>query len=125
MIKKFIISIFFVTIAFAIQKNSMDIDAQIQKIRTAPPQLRVKLMNEFKRRISQMNQSERLDAIESMQKKVGQKSSQNIQEKVMHINQRKELIEYQNINNKHAGNPELQIQRSNHKEHQNFTDAQY
>jgi hypothetical protein len=43
-----------------------DIDREIAKIRSAPPQERVKLMNDFKRRLFQMNQDQRRMAIERL-----------------------------------------------------------
>ena len=43
-----------------------DIDREIEKIKMAPPEERVKLMNEFKRRLFKMNQEERSAAIEHL-----------------------------------------------------------
>jgi len=46
--------------------NAQDLDAEMQKIREASPQERVKLMNQLKRRIANMNQNERNDAIHKL-----------------------------------------------------------
>jgi len=56
----------------------VSIDAQIQKIRSASPQERVKLMNEFKLRVSQMNREERSHTLKKMQTKMGTRARQNI-----------------------------------------------
>ncbi|PHQ58080.1 MAG: hypothetical protein COA30_01285 [Sulfurimonas sp.] len=128
MTRYFIIFIFFGTIVFADKSSAMDIDAQIQEIRTASPEMRVQLMNEFKKRLAQMNQSERLDAIKSMQTKSRPKSSQAIQKKIMQIDTNEDLVKYQNMNQEQAGNRESQIQRpeyQNHQNHQNFNDGQF
>jgi len=131
MTRYFIILIFFGTIVFADISSTLDIDAQIQEIQTASPEMRVQLMNEFKKRLAQMNQSERLDAIKSMQTKTQPKSSQAMQKKVMQIDTNEDLVKYQNMNQEQAGNRESQIQRpeyqnhQNHQNHQNFNDGQF
>ena len=128
MTRYFIIFIFFGTIVFADKSSAMDIDAQIQEIRTASPEMRVQLMNEFKKRLAQMNQSERSDAIKSMQTKTQQKSSQAMQKKIMQIDTNEDLVKYQHMNQEQTGNRESQIQRpeyQNHQNHQNFNDGQF
>lgn len=128
MTRYFIILIFFGTIVFADMSSTMDIDAQIQQIRTASPEMRVKLMNEFKKRLVQMNQSERVDAIRSIQAKTEPKSSQTMQKSVMHIDEHKDLVKFQNMNQEQTGNRESQIQRpeySNHQNHQHMNDGQF
>jgi len=128
MTRNFIMLIFFGTIVFADVSSTMNIDAQIQEIRTASPEMRVQLMNEFKKRLAQMNQSERLDAIKSMQTKTQPKSSQAMQKKIMQIDTNEDLVKYQNMNQEQAGNRESQIQRpeyQNHQNHQNFNDGQF
>ncbi|QOP42449.1 DUF4175 domain-containing protein [Sulfurimonas sediminis] len=50
--------------------TTVDIDAQIEAIQSAPEQERVELMNEFKQRLMQMNQEERMAAIQEMQSKM-------------------------------------------------------
>ena len=51
---------------------------EMQKIREASPKERVKLMNELKRRIVQMNKNERNDAISKLRSQL-QTKKQNIQ----------------------------------------------
>jgi len=50
--------------------ETLSIDSQIQKIQSASPQDRVKLMNEFKRRVAQMNAQERGAIIAAMRMKM-------------------------------------------------------
>ncbi|MGL7298929.1 hypothetical protein, partial [Salmonella sp. NW910] len=50
--------------------TTVNIDAQIEAIQSAPEQDRVELMNEFKQRLMQMNQEERMAAIQEMQSKM-------------------------------------------------------
>ena len=47
--------------------SSINIDTQIEKIQNSSPSERVKLMNQFKQELSQMNQLDRQAAIEKMQ----------------------------------------------------------
>ncbi|MEN4045663.1 hypothetical protein [Sulfurimonas sp. NWX367] len=49
---------------------TVSVDAQIEAIQSAPEQERVQLMNEFKQRLMQMNQEERMAAIQEMQSKM-------------------------------------------------------
>lgn len=60
----FAVVLFFMTALHAAEPT--DIDREIAKIRSAPPQERVKLMNDFKRRLFQMNQNQRRMAIERL-----------------------------------------------------------
>jgi len=46
--------------------SAQDIDVQMEQIRQAPPSERVKMMNELKRQIAQMNQNDRITAINSL-----------------------------------------------------------
>ena len=46
--------------------SAKDIDAQMESIRQASPSERVKMMNELKRQIAQMNQNDRTAAINSL-----------------------------------------------------------
>ena len=55
------------------------IDAQITKIQNAPAQERVKLMNQFKEQLANMNVQERTDAIAQMQKKMQGQAQSNMQ----------------------------------------------
>jgi len=51
------------------------VDTQIEAIQAAPAQERVQLMNEFKQKLMQMNQEDRMAAIQEMQSKM--QTSQN------------------------------------------------
>ena len=89
--------------------NGVSVDAQIQKIRTASPQERVKLMNEFKLRVSQMNRDERSAVLKQMQSRVHTKkregagsTAKNMKGRVIHS--REEIAKYQNMNQHQAGN---------------------
>lgn len=60
-----------VVTAFALENApQMSIDAQIAQIKSAPASQRVRLMNAFKMRISQMNKQERAAAIKEIQVKM-------------------------------------------------------
>ncbi|WP_457749677.1 hypothetical protein [Sulfurimonas sp.] len=50
--------------------TTSSVDAQIEAIQAAPAQERVELMNEFKQRLMQMNQEDRMLAIQEMQSKM-------------------------------------------------------
>jgi len=81
--------------------DTLSVDAQIQEIQSASPQERVKLMNEFKIRISQMNQEERSAVIKQMQTKMHAKvqvgtPAENIEHRQMQSSE--ELVKYQTIN---------------------------
>jgi regulator of replication initiation timing len=68
----------FLTLLMLSSLHAEDLDMEMQKIRKASPQERVKLMNELKRRIAQMNVNERNDAISRLRSQVKTKK-QNIQ----------------------------------------------
>lgn len=53
------------------------VDAQIQEIKNAPQQERVRLMNQFKLRLSEMNQEDREAAVALMRKETLQSQSKN------------------------------------------------
>ena len=50
--------------------TTVSVDTQIKAIQAAPAQERVQLMNEFKQKLMQMNQEERMAAIQEMQSKM-------------------------------------------------------
>ena len=85
-----------------LSNNSVDIDSYIAQIKKASPQERVKLMNEFKQKVAQMNKEQRLKSIEKMQAKMKasrpQKNYNTMQGQ--HTN---EMNTYQNMNQKQAG----------------------
>ena len=57
--------------------TTVSVDAEIEAIQAAPAQERVRLMNQFKRRLMQMNEAERSAAIAAMQEKM--QASQTMQ----------------------------------------------
>jgi hypothetical protein len=57
-------------------ETTVSVDAQIEAIQTAPAQERVRLMNQFKERLMQMNEADRSAAIAQMQSAMG--DAQNI-----------------------------------------------
>ncbi|WP_300368917.1 hypothetical protein [Hydrogenimonas sp.] len=58
-----------------------DIDREIAKIKAAPPEERVKLMNEFKRKLFKMNQEERSEAIQRLKHSMRIKGSHGSDQK--------------------------------------------
>ena len=82
-----LMSILFQTFLYA---ELSTIDAEIQKIRSASVQERVKLMNEFKLKVSQMNREERLAILKKMQSR--------IKFQVRQSHNREEFNQYQNRN---------------------------
>jgi hypothetical protein len=73
-------------ISLLFSQSDMDIDSYIAKIQEASPDERVALMNEFKRKVAQMNKEERLNSIKKMQIKMVQEQHNN------------EITTYQNMN---------------------------
>lgn len=55
--------------------TTVSVDAQIEAIQAAPAQERIELMNEFKQKLMQMNQEERMAAIQEMQTKMQTKAA--------------------------------------------------
>ena len=99
----FIILLFFVTTLTANEAPQMSIDAEIAKIKSAPSGERVRLMNEFKIRVSQMNTQERLATIKKMQTKMHAKNS-TIPAKEhmsqMQVRNSRDMKNFQNMNHK-------------------------
>lgn len=90
--------LFFTTVLMA--DGHVSIDTQIAAIKNASPSQRVKLMNAFKTRVSQMNTQERSVAIKNMYSKMASKNSStrspNIQQTRMPLpNIHKEHVEHQ------------------------------
>ena len=74
-VKLFFIIIFvLITTLVADSGNDLSMDAQIAKIKSASPKDRVRMMNAFKVRVSQMNMQERSLAIKKMQAKMCRKN---------------------------------------------------
>jgi len=100
MFKSFIV--FF--ILFNISIMALNIDEQIAQIQNAKTtQERVKLMNQFKKKLIQMNQSQRLEAISKLQSNISHKTNHTIKTSNHTIsninhNQNNTLNKNQNIN---------------------------
>jgi len=82
--------------------NSVDIDSYIAQIKKASPERRVKLMNEFKQKVAQMNKEERLKSIQQIQAKMKANSHQ-VDHNTMQTQHINEMNTYQNMNQKQAG----------------------
>jgi len=100
------------------------IDSQIAAIQAAPAQERVQMMNEFKQKLMQMNQEDRMAAIAEMQKEMaGHKDAmqqqgeqmqaqmqEHMQEKMqkhaegMQMEHMQDMTQMQNMNQHQAGN---------------------
>ena len=55
-----------------------DIDAQIEAIQRAPVSERFKLMNDFKKKIIQMREKERIEAVKKLQETLQNKSNKQL-----------------------------------------------
>lgn len=63
--KKSILSVaVLLSAAFSALLAEVDIDSQVEALKSATPQERVRLMNEFKTRLSTLSQKERAEAVE-------------------------------------------------------------
>jgi len=99
-VKLFFIIIFvLITTLVADSGNDLSMDAQIAKIKSASPKDRVRMMNAFKVRVSQMNMQERSLAIKKMQAKMCRKNV-NLPEQT-HVVQ---MQAHDNINMKNVQN---------------------
>ena len=80
-----------------------DMDAKMEAIRQAPPQERAAMMNALKREIATMNQTQRNEAIRSLesQRKTQQQSSSQFQNRA--LTSSKELHQLQGQNQQQAG----------------------
>jgi len=104
----FIILLFFVTTVVANQAPQMSIDAEIAKIKSAPSSERVRLMNEFKMRVSQMNTQERLATIKKMRVKMQAKNTaMPLKEHMsqMQVRNSRDMKNFQNMNHKQVSTP--------------------
>jgi hypothetical protein len=105
MYRYFLASLFIAPLLFAEVSSQISIDAEIHAIKNAAPSERVKLMNAFKIRVSQMNQQERSNAIATIQKYMYKDShTQNRPHtSQMQMKESTSLNHYQNINQHQAG----------------------
>ena len=53
----------------------LSIDQKIENIKNAPPEQRVKMMNQFKLQMAKMNQQDRANAINTLQEKIQNKKN--------------------------------------------------
>lgn len=87
--------------------DDISIDAEIEAIKNAPLQERVRLMNQFKQKLSQLNQEERSEAIEKLQIKTQTQTQTRteLQERTqkMQMNNEREISQMNNMNQQQAG----------------------
>ena len=84
--------------------SAQDIDAQMEQIRHASPAERVKMMNELKRQIAQMNQNDRTTAINTL--RASMKKPRRIDEGVsrQQFQNSHEMFQNQQQHQKQVGN---------------------
>ena len=80
------------------------IDSQIETIGKASAQERVQLMNEFKKRLSQMNENDRSEAIDKLQAKVRTRTQTRTRTQEMQAKNTQEILQHQNMNQQQVGN---------------------
>lgn len=93
----------------------VDVDAQIEALKSAPPQERVRLMNEFKKTLSTLSQEERAAAIEEFRSGMEAQNQQiqareRVRERVR-LNQMDETmqrVEMQKMNQNQVGSQFMQ-----------------
>lgn len=88
--------------------SAQDIDAQMESIRQASPQERVQLMNELKRQIAQMNQSDRSTAINNLRSSMQKKNMMQESVNRGQFQSSQEMFQKQTENQKQAGNQIMQ-----------------
>ena len=87
------------TLGFA---DDISVDAEIEAIQSAPAQERVRLMNEFKEKLSLMNQEDRGEAISKLQAKTQTQTQERVQE--MQMNNVRDMSQAQSMSQQQAGN---------------------
>ena len=103
---------------FTLSLKAINIDQQINRIKNAPPQERVQLMNQFKLQLATMNQNQRADAIKGLRSKMHQgqtPSAMSTDHQMQHepsahppappmqMRQGEEMSAYQNMNQFQVG----------------------
>ena len=114
MMKRFFILLL---LCVALALGDISIDMQINNIKNAPAAERVRLMNAFKQRVSQMNSEERFSAIKSMQAKIRSRTQESMQsmhevdigQMQEHLSQREmegsdDISQYQNMSQQQIKN---------------------
>ena len=84
--------------------SAQDIDAQMQSIRQAAPAERVKMMNELKRQIAQMNQNDRTAAIDTLRSSMKKQNSMNEGVNRQQFQNSQEMFQNQQQHQKQVGN---------------------
>ncbi|WP_304545720.1 hypothetical protein [Sulfurimonas microaerophilic] len=96
------------TLSFAedvVVDDTTTIDEQITEIQTAPEQERVRLMNQFKLRIANMNQEQREEALSQLQQRMRTNSEEQTDaQQEMQMQQAQEMLKIQNMNQNRIGN---------------------
>jgi hypothetical protein len=77
---KILFIVLILDILLVVSVDAMSVDEQILEIQNSSPQQRVKLMNEFKKRVASMNAAQRQKSISQLQKKM------NVQNNMQHNN---------------------------------------
>ena len=108
--EKQLIVMFFIFF-FSFSVSAVSIDEQIEAIKKASPQERVRLMNEFKRKLVQMNRKQRLETITKMQEQINHTHHvRNSWNKPNIQTQQKHLQQMQMQNNEHMDRMQNMIQ---------------
>jgi len=106
--------VFLTTLLFGQGMNS--IDQQIEAIQKAPAKQRVQMMNEFKKKLMQMNQEQRMAAISKMRSKMAAHSMQHANNQhieTMQMDAMDKMPHIQNMNQHQAGDQFKHQQESN------------
>ncbi|MDH4944439.1 hypothetical protein [Sulfurimonas sp. C5] len=91
------------TLSFA--EDPATIDKQITEIQNAPAQERVRLMNQFKLRVANMNNEDRQAAITQLQQRMRTNTAEGVNaEQEMQMQQSQEMLKIQNMNQHRIGN---------------------
>lgn len=94
-------------VLFTLSSSSLgaqELDLEMQQIREASPQERVKLMNQLKRRIAKMNQNERADAINKLRAQTANKQQNRKNINNQQFDNSHESFNNQSNNQRQAGN---------------------
>lgn len=92
-------------LTFSFAEDAATIDDQITEIQNAPAQERVRLMNQFKLRVANMNGEDRQAAITQLQQRMRTNTSESVNaEQEMQMQQTQEMLKIQNMNQHQVGN---------------------
>lgn len=99
------ILIYFLLFSLTSASHAQSINEQIEAIKSAQPKERVAMMNRLKLQIAAMNEEQRMQAINTLQRSKGMKQT-NMQSRMhqVHINKgRNSIGQVKNLNNMPAG----------------------